>query len=520
MDRSLVRRRPLVVVGLVLFLAVWLKNAWVCDDAYINFRSLEQLRAGHGPIWNPHERVQVYTSVLWYWLQAPLRLVSPDVYLNVLALSLACSLGLLAVTRRLVPNPTAWLCLIGLMVGAGGFMDFTSSGLENPLLLVATAVLCDRYLAAMALSAGDPGAAAAVRRLLVAAGWSLLVRHDLVVFWLPPAAQAIWRHRRAAGVRTWLRWLAIAAAPLAAWSAFAVFYYGSPWPNAALAKLALGVPVRELLPQGLRYLGATLRDPVLPVVIVAGTIAALARPATIALALGASLHVAYLVRAGGDFMQGRMLGAVFLVMAVVLARALADRGPQLRRAAAAAAFVTAVLLPRTPLNTGSGLDQQDFPDGIADERAYYFQATSLWVRLRTPAGEFPPHEWARDGRRERNRDAPVVGSPNVGFFGYLAGVDKIVVDRYAIADPFLSRIPVGTLADDWRPGHVRRPAPPGYAASLRYEANDLKDPALQALYEDVRLATSAPLLARGRAGAIWRLTTGAHGRRGGMVDPP
>lgn len=520
MDRHLARTHPLVWLGLVLFLAVWLKNAWVCDDAYINFRSLEQLRAGNGPIWNPHERVQVYTSVAWFWLQVPLRLVSADVYLNVLVLSLACVVGLLAVTRRLVPDPAAWLGLVLIMVGCGGFFDYTSSGLENPLLFLACALLLDRYLAAMALAPGDPAAVAAVRTFVIAAGWSLLVRHDLAVFWLPPVVQVAWRHRRAAPWRTWLRWLALGAAPLVAWSALAVFYYGSPWPNAALAKLGLGVGARELLPQGLRYLAAAWRDPVLPVVIVAGTAAALVRRETRALAIGALLHVGYLVRAGGDFMQGRMLGAVFLVATVVLARELARRATRARWAAIAAAFVAAVFLPRTPLNTGSGLDQQDFPDGIADERAFYFQATSLWARLATPPADFPAHEWAREGRRERNRDATVVGAANVGFLGYLAGTRKIVVDRFAITDPFLARVPVGTLPADWRPGHVRRPAPPGYGTSLQYDQNDLQDPALAALYRDVRLATSAPLFARGRAGAIWRLNTGAHARRGRMVDRP
>ena len=43
---------------------VFLKNAWVCEDAFINFRSLDQLFAGNGPNWNGDVRAQVYTNML------------------------------------------------------------------------------------------------------------------------------------------------------------------------------------------------------------------------------------------------------------------------------------------------------------------------------------------------------------------------------------------------------------------------------------------------------------------------
>jgi hypothetical protein len=44
------RRHDLVAIGLVLLLAVWRESAQVCDDADIDFRSLDQLGAGHGPV--------------------------------------------------------------------------------------------------------------------------------------------------------------------------------------------------------------------------------------------------------------------------------------------------------------------------------------------------------------------------------------------------------------------------------------------------------------------------------------
>ena len=115
-----------------------------------------------------------------------------------------------------------------------------------------------------------------------------------------------------------------------------------------------------------------------------------------------------------------------------------------------------------------------------------------------------------DGRNAAGRDQTVTGAYNVGFFGYLAGLDKIVVDRYAITDPLLARIPPPRVADDWRPGHIKRDMPDGYGRSLQYGTNDVRGGGLHGLYEDVLLATSAPLLARGRAGAIWRLNVGGY----------
>ena len=56
----------LAVVAYTVAIGIFVKNAWVAEDAYIVFRSVEQLFAGNGPVWNPHERVQAFTSPLWF----------------------------------------------------------------------------------------------------------------------------------------------------------------------------------------------------------------------------------------------------------------------------------------------------------------------------------------------------------------------------------------------------------------------------------------------------------------------
>ena len=45
--------------------------------------------------------------------------------------------------------------------------------------------------------------------------------------------------------------------PLFAWELFSLIYYGTLVPNTALAKIAPGVSLSQLVPQGLRYFSAT-----------------------------------------------------------------------------------------------------------------------------------------------------------------------------------------------------------------------------------------------------------------------
>src|SRR5689334_17182139 len=71
---------------------VWWATAWVCDDAYLGFRTIEVWFAGHGPNFNPGQRVFGHTSPLWFLLQAAGRLVYGDLYWVALALSAVCGI--------------------------------------------------------------------------------------------------------------------------------------------------------------------------------------------------------------------------------------------------------------------------------------------------------------------------------------------------------------------------------------------------------------------------------------------
>ena len=60
-----------ILGGLVaLFVVVLLRTAWLSEDAYFTFRSVENWVYGYGARWNVGERVQVYTHPLWFGLMS------------------------------------------------------------------------------------------------------------------------------------------------------------------------------------------------------------------------------------------------------------------------------------------------------------------------------------------------------------------------------------------------------------------------------------------------------------------
>src|SRR2546423_5674851 len=82
---------PTLELGLralpVAFLVVlgW-THRWVEEDAFINFRIVDQIRAGHGPVFNIGQRVEVATSPLWLAMLTVGRTVLPFVKLEHLSI--------------------------------------------------------------------------------------------------------------------------------------------------------------------------------------------------------------------------------------------------------------------------------------------------------------------------------------------------------------------------------------------------------------------------------------------------
>ena len=138
------RSRDTSCVLLVVSLIVFAKNFWLDEDQYIPFRSLAQLQAGHGAVWNLGERVQVYTSAAWYWLLAAVNMLLHNVLGTAVVVTALLFVTLLALARRMYGDtPALWFLLVSFLLSKG-FFDFTSSGHEN---ILAYTVLLALYAA-------------------------------------------------------------------------------------------------------------------------------------------------------------------------------------------------------------------------------------------------------------------------------------------------------------------------------------------------------------------------------------
>jgi arabinofuranosyltransferase len=142
--------------------------------------------------------------------------------------------------------------------------------------------------------------------------------------------------------------------------------------------------------------------------------------------------------------------------------------------------------------------------GVTDERRVYYPNLSLlraWIGVGSPER----HSYAAFGTALALEQVPsgdhVRVASSVGIAGYYAGRGVHLIDRNALADPLLARLPP---EPDWRIGHFVRAIPAGYVDSCQHRQNLIEDPEIHALYDDVLMLTRAPLFEPGRFKAIWR----------------
>ena len=133
--------RSWIVLGvpaLIVLVASWIYR-WVQDDAYINFRIIGNLLAGHGPVFNIGERVEAYSDPLWLFLLALAHAVLPWASLEWTSaiLGIVCAVaGVLfggrAIQRLAGSRGAGTVVPIGLFVFSvvAGVWEYVTGGLE------------------------------------------------------------------------------------------------------------------------------------------------------------------------------------------------------------------------------------------------------------------------------------------------------------------------------------------------------------------------------------------------------
>jgi arabinofuranosyltransferase len=501
--------RHTLLIGLLLslFATLLVRTAWLCDDAYITLRVVDNFWNGYGLRWNVVDRVQVYTHPLWMMALGVVYGITREAYYTTIAVSLllafavACLVGFGVSLTRAHALLALWTLLL-----SKAFVDYSTSGLENPLSHLLIALFGWEYFGRAADRRSLP-------RLCVIAGLLALTRLDLILLVGPALLIAAFGTPR----RRLARSFAIGFAPLALWMLFALFYYGFALPNTAYAKLNTGSPRSELIAQGFYYVFNSLSiDPLTLLVVAVAIVLPVVRGTAGALAwsLGLVASLAYVVRIGGDFMSGRFFAAPLLAAVIVLARTPLALQPVPLALAFIALGAVALSGPVPTLTTTAFFftdrwERRTLLDerGITDERAIYYRYTGLMTARR---GEpMPNHHRAVQGRRLRAEGQRFVQHGQLGILAFYAGPGVHVLDPNALTDAFLARLPA---APGWRIGHFARQLPHGYEATLRKDANRMAEPALRNFYRKVSLVTRGELLDAERLKTILDLNFGSRAR--------
>ncbi|GGN88914.1 flagellar motor control protein ZomB [Nocardia rhizosphaerihabitans] len=394
-----------VVLAVVLFAVGAWQRRWIADDGLIVLRTVRNLLAGNGPVFNMGERVEANTSTAWTYVVWFFSWLT-QARLEYVVLGVALVASLLAIVFAMLGTARLWGGSTGqLLIPAGVLVyialpparDYATSGLESGL------VICWVGLLWWLLIRWSQAAVVRVPSLLglvFLAGLAPLIRPEatligalaLGMIFLTPMPQ--FRYGPIV-----LRALIVFVAGIVpvAYQIWRMGYYGLPYPNTAVAKDAGGAKWG----QGMKYLWDLVGPyylwiPLL-VLLIAGAVTAVARgvavrpkwsvagfrtwlrspSAVVVLVLVSGLLLTvYAIRVGGDFMHGRMLlTQLFLLLlpvAVVPIRLRAFSPRDWSTVVVLAALLgtagwSLYAASTTAIKTGTKISSS----GIVDERVYY-----------------------------------------------------------------------------------------------------------------------------------------------------
>ena len=503
----------IISLFLIFFILVFswavIRNAWISEDAYITLRTVDNFIHGYGLTWNPGERVQTYTHPLWMLLLSAIYYFTHEVYYSTLVLSIAISLlAVILFAFQIVGNRIAILG-ITVLAFSKAFVDYSTSGLENPLTNLILALFFLIYLRRKANFK-------TLFFLFLLAAFSLVNRVDTALLFLPPLVYVLLKNRRANGLFA----AVLGLSPFIAWEIFSLFYYGFPFPNTAYAKLNTGIPAIQLARQGMLYLLNSVKtDPITLLVIITGIIIPLRRSdrRLLPFSLGIVLYLIYVVKIGGCFMSGRFLGTpLFCAVMILCSYRVVLSNRQMLIIFSAIVLVGLISSHPTLLGrrdykiSGPGWDA----NGIADEKAFYYSQSGLLQPGRS--NKLASDPWVRAGKQAKTEGVDLIVSVRIGLFGFFAGPRVHIIDLLALGDPLLARLPA--LENPyWRIGHFQRLIPKGYLETLQTGRNKLADKNLAEYYQKLALITRGRLWDLTRLIAIWDMNTGKYRH---LIDRP
>jgi len=498
-----------VVIG--LFTIVLVNTAWLTDDAYITFRTVDNFVNGYGLTWNVSERVETYSNPLWMFLVSIFYFFTNEIYYTTIILSIIVSvITILIFSFKISKTVLGAILGVGIFIFSKPFIDYSTSGLENPLTHLILAIFLLVYIRSM-----KKFNLKTLFFLSIITAFGAINRLDTVVFFLPCLVFAFLKLPKKKGIYT----VAIGLLPAIIWKSLAVFYYGFPLPNTAYAKvLNTGVSKGDILQHGFLYFEDLIRwNPLTFFIIMVGmSIPFLIKEKRlIPVTLGLVLYLIFILQSGGDFMSGRFFAAPLFVAVVLLSQC---NFTGFRHIPLVALFVivivVGVITPNSPLFSDENYHlKPKYPQGIVDDRATFYHITGLLNNLPMVEALFECN-YCNLGLEVNEDGKTPVQFGAIGLFGFYAGPDTYIIDDLALGDPLLSKLPYiydkNSEPLGWRMGHFLRAVPPGYLETLAFGENMIQNECLAKYYDKLSIITRGNLFDVNRIQEIWNMNTGKY----------
>ena len=425
----------LFIVFLIIGLEYAYEMAWLSEDSYISFRYAQNFVEGNGLVFNPGEQVEGYTNFLWTILiAAGIKLgFSPGnfalglgIFINAISL-----IFLFLFHRRIFGKGILFPVTLAALSVNYTWACFATSGLETSL------VTCLAIIGAYFLPLDSDEEKTNLK--LFGAGLCFILatmtRPDASLFFIVASVflgiLLLKRRLSLANFFIFALPFVIIYLPYFVWR---YEYYGYFFPNTYYAKAA-GSPYYS---QGLIYLknfilrySLWLLLPFWPVAIIISRARSSFNLKLWLMQAFSLVYVFYIVRVGGDFMEGRFFIPVLPFLFMVLEGSIRNifKSKKLRAICLAAMVIINLFGVRQ-------IAPASVKDGIADETSWN-TVIDLWLfegkifRKHLPAGT-------------------IIGTNAIGALGYTSRLP--IIDLHGLTDEVVAHVPIVTRG---RPGHEK-----------------------------------------------------------------
>ncbi|MCX8093919.1 MAG: hypothetical protein N3E50_07140 [Candidatus Goldbacteria bacterium] len=479
-----------------------IRTAWICDDAYITFRVIDNFINGYGLRWNIVERVQVFTHPLWLFILSSFYFFTKNIFNVVYITSIILSALTLIILYKTSISFSNMIIIFLTILFSKPFIEYATSGLENPLLYFLVATFFFFYIK-------NKFSEKNLFILTFIASLATITRYDNILFYIPPITYYSYK----IGFRNSFKYIICGLLPIFLWEVFSIIYYGFPFPNTYYAKTHHSIPLFIIMySSGIYFTDIMIRSPITLITILITLLITFLYKKEIKyifLSIGIIIYLFYIVTIGCDFMSGRLFTVPFLISICIISQnQIFDENKKLWLFSILFIISLGIFTrPCLPLFYNGYLNYiYPYKNIVADEITYYYEYSSLYKKIKN--GFLPENKWAKEGKELRQKNEKFIFTPyGIGVYGYNAGPSVYIFDQMALADPLLSRLPAYIYS---RIGHFKRIVPEGYLQTLNLGKNLIVDKNLAEFYDKLSIIIRGPIFSKQRFIEIIKMNLGFY----------